>query len=196
VPLSLTRRNVKGSALTAAEHDSNLDKLETGVEGGASPSGFWIDASEFIPRTTAGCGIDSQETATNRINRDLLAFDPGANEHAQVTFWWPAGWSTARLTYAWEAAGAGGNLGTCTFGARMRMFSDGDAEDQAFGTAQTVTDTAAVANTIRLTSATAAVTPAGTVAAGRPCTLEIYRDVTDSLDVDALLWSVLVEKAS
>jgi hypothetical protein len=36
-----------------------------------------FDASEFIPRTTSGCGIDSVETATNRINRDLLLFDPG-----------------------------------------------------------------------------------------------------------------------
>lgn len=29
--LDLTRRNVKGSPLTAAEHDSNLDKLETAI---------------------------------------------------------------------------------------------------------------------------------------------------------------------
>jgi len=29
--LSLTRRSIKGSPLTAAEHDSNLDKLETAI---------------------------------------------------------------------------------------------------------------------------------------------------------------------
>jgi hypothetical protein len=31
--LDLTRRNVKGSPLTAAEHDGNLDKLEAAIEG-------------------------------------------------------------------------------------------------------------------------------------------------------------------
>ena len=30
--LNLTRRNVKGAPLSAAEHDSNLDKLETAIE--------------------------------------------------------------------------------------------------------------------------------------------------------------------
>ena len=196
MPLPLTRRNVKGSALTAAEHDANLDAIEDGVEGGASPASFWIDASEFIPRTTAGCGIDSQETAANRINRDLLAFDAGTAEFAQKWFVWPTGWNTARVTFFWEA---NSGTGSAVFGAQMRVFSDGDAEDQAFGTAQTVADAAGTASTIRQTAATAAITPGGTVAAGRLTCLQIYRDATngsDDLAVDALLQMVLVEKAS
>jgi hypothetical protein len=31
MPLSLTRRSVKGSALTAAEHDANLDAIDVGA---------------------------------------------------------------------------------------------------------------------------------------------------------------------
>ena len=196
MPLSLTRRNVKGSPLTAAEYDSNLDKLETGVEGGASPASFWIDASEFIPRTTAGCGIDSQETSTNRVNRDLLAFDSGAAEYAQAWFWWPTGWATARVTFAGKATSG---TGSAVLGAQMRVFADGDAEDQAFGTAQTVTDAMASANTHRQSAATPAITPGGTVTAGRLTCLQIYRDPangSDDLAVDYLLQSVLVEKAS
>ena len=196
MPLGLTRRNVKGSALTAAEHDTNLDRLETGVEGGASPAGFWIDASEFIPRTTAGCGIDSQETSTNRVNRDLLAFDPGAIEHAQAWFVWPTGWATARVTFFWKA---NSSTGSALFGAQMRIFSNGQAEDQAFGTAQTVLQSVSAANVIRKTSPTSAITPGGTITAGELTCLQIYRDATnagDDLAVDALLQSVLVEKAS
>ena len=194
--LSLTRRNVKGSPLTAAEYDSNLDKLETGVEGGASPAGFWIDASEFIPRTTAGCGINSQETATNRINRDLLAFDPGTVEHAQAWFIWPIGWATARVTFFWEA---NSGTGSAVFGAQMRIFNNGEAEDQAFGTARIVVQSASAANVIRKTDPTSAITPGGTVTAGELACLQIYRDAanpTDDLPVDTFVQMVLVEKAS
>jgi hypothetical protein len=77
--------------------------------------------------------------------------------------------------------------------------TDDDAEDQAFGTAQTVTDAAASANTHRQTAATAAITPSGTVAAGKAACLQIYRNATsgsDDLGVDAFLQMVLVEKAS
>ena len=192
MPLSLTRRLVKGSAITAAEHDANLDALEVGIEAGA----FSIDASEFIPRTTNGCGIASEETATNRINRDLLAFDAAAQEFAQTWFRWPAGWATAKVTFFWKASSG---TGSAVWGARLRVFTDGDAEDQAFGTAQTVTDAAASANTHRQTAATSAITPGGTVTAGKLTCLGIYRDATngsDNLAVDALLHSVLVEKAS
>jgi hypothetical protein len=81
----------------------------------------------------------------------------------------------------------------------MRIFSDGDAEDQAMGTAQTVADAAASANTHRQTSATAAITPGGTVTSGRHCILEVYRDATngsDNLSVDAFLIGVVLTKAS
>jgi hypothetical protein len=186
--LTLTRRSVKGSALTASEHDANLDSLEAG-------GGFTIDASEFIPRTTNGCGIDSQETSTNRINRDLLAFDAAAAEYAQAWFQWPHGWATAKVTIFWKASSG---TGSAVWGAQFRVFTDADAEDQSFGTAQTVTDAAASANTHRQTAATSAITPGGTVTAGKLTCLQVYRDPTngsDDLAVDALLHSVLVEKS-
>ena len=173
--------------------DADINVLDT--SGGGIPF-FVIDASEFIPRTTAGCGIDSQETATNRINRDLLAFDPGASEHAQTWFVWPTGWTTARVTFFWKASSGTGSV---VFGAQMRVYTDADAEDQVFGTAQTVTDAAASANTHRQTAATAGITPGGTVTAGRLTCLQVYRDAangSDDLAVDALLQSVLVERAS
>jgi hypothetical protein len=164
--------------------------------GGGTDQPLYFDAAEFIPRTTNGCGISSEETATSRINRDLLTFDPGAIEYAQKGFAWPVGWATATATFFWKASSG---TGSCVWAARMRIFSDGDAEDQAMGTAQSVTDAAASANTHRQTSATAAITPGGTVTSGRHCILEVYRDATngsDDLGVDALLIGIVLTKAS
>jgi hypothetical protein len=44
--------------------------------GGGTDQPLYFDAAEFIPRTTNGCGVSSEETSTNRINSDLLQFVP------------------------------------------------------------------------------------------------------------------------
>jgi hypothetical protein len=165
--------------------------------GGGSSDGppVHIDASQFIPRTTNGAGIDSQETATNLVNRDYLTFDPAAAEFAQAWFAWPAGWATAKVTFYWKATSA---TGACVWSARLRVYTNGDADDSAFGTAVTATDTAPAANSHSQT-VTTGITPSGTVTAGKLTCLGISRDATngsDTLAVDAFLQGVLVEKAS
>lgn len=165
--------------------------------GGAGGSGntLFFDAAEFIPRTTSASGVSSEETATNRINRDLLTFDPANQEFAQKGFAWPDGWSTATATFFWKAAATG----DCVWSAGLYVFSDGDAEDQAFSAAQSVTDAAGTANTHRQTAATAAITPGGAVGANKHCILEVFRNATngaDTLPVDALLIGVLLTRAS
>jgi hypothetical protein len=165
--------------------------------GGGSSDGppVHIDASQFIPRTTNGAGIDSQETATNLVNRDYLTFDPAAAEFAQAWFAWPAGWATAKVTFYWKSTSA---TGACVWSARLRVYTNGDADDSAFGTAVTATDTAPAANSHSQT-VTTGITPSGTVTAGKLTCLGISRDATngsDTLAVDAFLQGVLVEKAS
>jgi len=163
---------------------------------GAGADYIKFDASEFIPRTTLGCGIDSSETATNRINRDGLLFDPATQEFAQAWFHWPEGWLTATATFFWQCATGTGSV---VWSARLLVFTDGDAIDSAFGTAQTVTDAAASANTHRETSATAGITPGGTVGARKRALLGISRDPTagaDDMALDAMLTGVLLLKAS
>jgi hypothetical protein len=165
--------------------------------GGGSSDGppVHIDASQFIPRTTNGAGIDSQETATNLVNRDYLTFDPAAAEFAQAWFAWPAGWATAKVTFYWKATSA---TGACVWSARLRVYTNGDADDSAFGTAVTATDTAPAANSHSQT-VTTGITPSGTVTAGKLTCLGVSRDATngsDTLAVDAFLQGVLVEKAS
>ena len=65
---------------------------QTGGSSDGPP--VYKDAAEFIPSTTAGCGVSSTETATHRVQNDLLLFDSATQEHATVSFAWPAGWAT------------------------------------------------------------------------------------------------------
>lgn len=155
-----------------------------------------IDASEFIPSTTAGCGIDSQETTANRVNRDFLTFDPGTRENAIKWFTWPIGWNAARCYFIWTTTLPNNGL-SATFGAEMYCYSDGESLDSGWGTAQEISDAAVTVNTHRQTAPTAPITPGGSVAAGRETALRIYRNAgADDLNVDALVAAVVLERAS
>lgn len=157
---------------------------------GGSSNTRWLGAGEFIPRVTNGAGIDGQEFSTNRQNLDYLAFDPGTQEFAQASFDWPSGYTTFTATFYWTAASGSGAV---VWRAAARCYADGDAIDQAFGTAQSVTDTLITATNNHASSATSAVTPSGTVSAGNLCVVQIDRDATngsDTLAVDGRLIGV------
>lgn len=164
--------------------------------GGGSSNTRWIGAGELVPRVTNGAGIDGEELATNDINLDYLAFDTATSEGAQASFAWPSGFATFTATFHWTAAsGSGGVRWQCS----GRCYADDDALDQAQGTAQAVSDTFLLANDAHKSSATSAITPAGTVAAGNLCVVEISRAVAhvdDTLAVDARLIGVLLEFSS
>jgi hypothetical protein len=156
----------------------------------------YFDAAEFIPRTTAGCGVNSDETTTNRVNRDLLMFDAATQEFAQKWFAWPTGWNTFSAIFLWKYSSGSGN---CVWGAQARLYADNTAQDTAFGTAQTVTDNGLGTAIHHESAATSAITPGGTVADGRPFVLQIYRDAangSDTLSVDAELIGVILTKVT
>jgi hypothetical protein len=202
ITMSTARLLGRSTAATGAIEEitlgTNLSFTGTTLNAtGGSSDGppIQIDASQFIPRTTNGCGIDSQETTTNRVNRDYLTFDPAVAEFAQAWFAWPSGWATARVTFFWKSTSA---AGACVWAARFRVYTNGDAEDSAFGATVTVSDTAPSVNAHSQTTTTA-ITPSGTVTAGKLTCLEVFRDATngsDALAVDAFLMGVLLEKTS
>jgi hypothetical protein len=164
--------------------------------GGGGDAFRYFDAAEFIPRTTNGCGVSSDETATNRVNRDLLMFDAATQEFAQKWFAWPTGWTTFSVAFLWKYSSGSGN---CVWGAQARLYADNTAVDTAFGTAQTVTDNGLGTAIHHESAATSAITPGGTVADGRPFVLQIYRDAangSDTLSVDAELIGVILTKVT
>jgi hypothetical protein len=153
---------------------------------------LWIPASAWIPKTTAGCGVDSRETATNDQNFDELLFDTGSDEFADALVVMPSNYNNGTVTarFYWTAASGSGGVAWAIQG---RAFANDDALDTAAGTAQLVTDTLIAANDMHITSATSAVTIGGTPAANTPIQFTIYRDVSDAADdlaVDARLLGV------
>jgi len=164
----------------------SLSSNTLSVTGGGSTN-IWIPASAWIPRTTNGCGVDSRELATNRTNYDELLFDPATNEFAQALTILPNNYNLSTVTarFYWTASTGSGAV---IWGLQGRAYADGDSLDQAFGTAQTVTDTLITTNSMHATSATGAITIAGTPAANKPILFQIYRDASaggDTLASDA-----------
>jgi hypothetical protein len=156
--------------------------------GGAT--NLWIPASAFIPKTTAGCGVDSRETSTNDQNFDELLFDTGSDEFADALVIMPSNYNNGTVTarFYWTAASGSG---TVEWAIQGRAFANDDALDTAAGTKQAVNDTLLAANDMHITSATSACTIGGTPAANTPIQFTIYRDVSeDTLAVDARLLGV------
>lgn len=157
----------------------------------AAVTNLIISASEFIPRGTNGCGVNTLETSTNKVNYDTLDFDASTAEYAQCWKVLPSNWNGGTITakFHWTAASGSGDV---IWGLQARSFANDDAIDQAFGTAQTATDTLTAAADIDISPATSAITVGGTIAAGNPVCFQLYRDATaggDTLAVDAqFLW--------
>ena len=183
-----------GRALMSAA-DAAAQRTALGLGGAATVAAnnrFVLWASEFIPRSTNGCGVNSLETGTNRVNYDTLDFDKDTAEYAQRWMAMPSNWNLGTITakFWWTAASGSGDV---IWGIQARAFGDNSALDQASGTALTATDTLQTAAAVHISPATSAVTVAGTLAAGIPVCFQIYRYATaggDTLSVDAQLIAV------
>lgn len=145
---------------------------------------LYLPAAVWTPRTTNGCAaLVLNETASNKVNYHSLDFDQTTQEHAQCSIWLPKGYNANTLIGipSWTALAG---TGTVTWGLQGRCFTNDDAIDQAFGTAQTSADTLIATGDHHDGPATAAITLTG-AAKQRLAHLQMYRDVADSLNADA-----------
>lgn len=185
-----------GQFVTGIDADGALLR-DTPAGGGGSSNIIRIEAGELIPRVTSGAGIAGAETTTNDLNRDVLAFDPSATEGAQKWFRWPAGYTSVLCqSVAWESDTGGTGGAGVRWEISMRCFADGDALDQALGTAQGITDTLDAVGDVMVSGASSAITPAGTVADNALTCVQIVRNPShgdDGLSVDAWLHDFVLE---
>jgi len=158
---------------------------------------FFLTAAGGWPSTTSGCAAVAQvEYGTNDVDLMHADFDKDTDEFMQWTTAMPFNWNGGTVTakFYWLANDATTNA--VVWGLQGRSYGDGEAVDQAWGTAQTVTDAnGGTANQVRISAATAAITLAGTPAAGELVQFRAYRDADngdDTLAVDARLIGVLV----
>jgi hypothetical protein len=147
-----------------------------------------VGAGEMIGRTTNGPSVGSYETTTNKVNYDTWDFATG--EYANFIVGIPVNWNggTVTATFTWIAASGSG---TVIFGLAARAVTDSVALDQAFGTAQTATDTLTTAGDEEISPATSGITIAGSPVAGGQAKFQVSRD-GGTLGVDAGLISVSI----
>lgn len=127
-------------------------------------------ASQLIPATTNGAGVDSLE---NTWNRDFLTFPVSANRFAELELGWPSGWTSYQYRVIWRSTATSGNT---IFTSDARCFADSTSESAATGTAVNVTDSSSgTAQQVMVSDWSASVTPAGTVADGQPTQIRIGR---------------------
>lgn len=157
---------------------------------------FMLSARGGTPSGTNGCSYAAQaELSTNKINLFGAGFDDTSQEYMEWTAVMPADYDGGTITakFHWRAESA--NLDTVRWGLQGRGFADGDALDQAWGTAQEVSDDNQAENDLNISGATAAITLTGTPAAGQLVQFRAYRDPThgdDDLVGDAILMYVEV----
>ena len=170
-----------GHVLTVDSTTATGVKWAAVSASGGGSTNVWIPAAQWIPRTTTGCGIDSRELSTNKINTDELLFDPATAEYAQAAVVMPSNWNAGTVTakFHWTASTGSGAVVWALSG---RAYADNNALDQATGTAQTVTDTLLTVNYEHITAATSAITLAGSPAAGQLVIFQLYRDATNGSD--------------
>jgi hypothetical protein len=156
-----------------------------------------IPAGAMYAATTSGAASGAAETTTNKIMIKTLDFDTAADEYAQFQIPMPKSWNegTFTATFYWSHAATTTNFGVA-WGIQAIAFGDSDALDATWGTGVVVTDTGGTTDDIFVTSATAAVTAAGTPAAADILICRVYRDVSDAADdmaIDARLHGVILK---
>jgi hypothetical protein len=203
--------DVKISALTADSSVSGTDEFEKN-EGGTSKKttaskiadyvvankggkqAIYIPAAAMTSRTTNGPSTGSVETGTNKLMISTLDYDTTTQEFAQFGIHMPTSWNEGTVTFkaVWSHASTSTNFGVVWQLAGVAI-SDGDALDAARGTAATSTDTGGTTNTAYISPESAAITIAGSPAAGDFVVFEIARkpaDASDTMAIDARLHGV------
>ena len=151
----------------------------------------WIPAGAWGTVTTNGAEFAELELATNDIMLQTFNFDTTTSE--KIQFWWhPASnWNAGTVTFQtyWTAASGSGTFIATLAG---HSLADSDAIDSAIGgTSATTTDTLITANDVHISPISSAVTINGATK-NEPVLLQLSRDISDTLGVDAKLIGVKI----
>lgn len=152
---------------------------------------------DALPFPIAGAApLDVQSGGTGDPHMPVLLFDAATDEYAQFLFRarsYGSGNLTVTLLYSMASA----TTGDVVWGAQIRALTPDDSQDvltDAFGTANTVTDTVP-ATAGYATEASITVSNLDSLAANDYVTLQIYRDANaagDTATGDAELLGVMV----
>jgi len=155
---------------------------------------IWVPAGAIAARTTNGAAPGSVETSTNKVMIKSLDFDATTQEFAQFVIRMPKSWNAGTVTFipVWSHASTTTNFGV-VWALQGVALSDDDANDTAFGTEQTSTDTGGTTDDCYIGPESSAITIGGSPAKGDLVVFQVKRnpsDGSDTLAVDARLRGV------
>lgn len=167
---------------------------QTSKDNTARTQTIWVPANAMKARTTNGAATGSTELTTNKEMVETLDFDASTAEYAQFAINMPKSWDEGTMTavFVWSHAATTTNFGVAWELAAV-AFADDDAMDTAFGTAVTVTDTGGTTSDCYITSASSAMTVAGSPGANELVYFQVNRapsNGSDTMAIDARLHGV------
>ena len=144
---------------------------------------IFVPASAMYGSTTNGADPQQVETTATRPDLKVLDFDAGTAEYAQFAIAMPKSWNLGTVSFQAFWAPGNTNTGNCIWGLQGVGVANDDTADIAFGTAQEVTDAGGGAvEDVLVTSASSAITIAGTPADDDYTFFQVYRDAADGSD--------------
>lgn len=192
--------NISGSGVTTQTPSSgdNTTKIATTAFVNTATTGtqdLFVSAAAMWPRASNPCAdLAKTEVSTSLFNIQSLDFDQSTDEFAQMQVVLPRKWNNGTVTVVvyWTAASGSGDV---IWSINGGAYSNDDALSTALGTAQTTTDTFITANDVHVTSATSAITIAGTPADSDILAIQVSRDAdngSDTLNADAKLLGISI----
>jgi hypothetical protein len=189
---------VSGKSGSSGGSGSSGTSGPSGISGwsGISYKTIVLNGAGGWPSNTIGCtGPNKTETSTNKLCVQTLDFVNGSQTYAEWTGYLPTNYTTSATitaTFVWMASGTSTN--SVIWGLQAGAYADGVVLDTALGSAVEVTDAHMnVANKVQISSATGAITIAGTnPAAGNLVQFKAYRKGSDNLAVPANLLQIII----
>jgi len=183
-----------GPILSSTGDETNVDininpkgsgtlKSGTAAVKVAGTETIFIPAQAMFGTTTNGADAQAVETTATRPELKVLDFDASTAEYAQFSIAMPKSWNLGTVTYQVFWSPSNTNTDNCIFGLQGVSCTEGDTADVVFGTAQEVTDAGiGTVEDVQMTSASSAMTIAGSPADDDYTFFQLYRDAADGSD--------------
>lgn len=172
------------------------------VNGANRSESIILTAKGGTPSTTSGCSaatlVEFGTTAANRVNEYVTDFDKDSIEYEEWTVKLPDKYEDGTtLTAIFEFTYSTGSTGQAVvWGIQGISYANGDPISASWGTGVEVTTSVTAANVTYVSSATGAITLAGTPVGKQTARFRVYRNATaggDTLAGDARLINVYVK---
>ena len=204
-----TDGNIRKDPNSSTNQDINTPDIDGGTIDGATLGAtniygqyktIYIPAAAMAPTSTNGATGGTYEYTTQDISYDYMAFDGATEQFACFAFPAPGDWNLGTIKYKvfWSSATSSTAADKVEWELQGGAVTDSDAIDTALGTAQVVKDVLLADNggDMQLSPASAALTIAGTPAAGDLLVFKISRNVgsdDDNMTENAWLFGVWIQ---